>query len=71
LAAEVLEEMLDPYPPGTVRKDSRRDQALRFMAMQYGAHLVSLKHDLGSWECVGLTLQEMIEEARRNRTHSS
>jgi hypothetical protein len=71
LAAEVFEEMLDPYPPGTVRKDSKRDQALRFMAMQYGAHLVSLASDLGSWECLGLTLQEMIDEARRSRTHSS
>jgi hypothetical protein len=68
LAAEVLERHLDAYPPGTVRKDSKRDQALRFMTKQYGAHLVSLADDLGGWDCLGLTLAEMIEENRRSRT---
>lgn len=64
LAAEVLSEMLDPHPPGTVRKDTKRDQALRWMCSQYGPHLVSLAGDLGGWEVLGLTLREMIEEER-------
>lgn len=64
LAASVLERQLDPHPPGTVRRDSPRDQALRWMAKQYGSHLVSLAADLGSWECLGLTLKQMIEEAK-------
>jgi hypothetical protein len=65
LAAEVLEQMLDPHPPGTVRRDSKRDQALRWMAGQYGPHLVSLAADLGGWDVLGLTLKEMVEEAKR------
>ena len=64
LASEVLSEMLDPHPPGTVRKDTKRDQALRWMCSQYGPHLVSLAGDLGGWEVLGLTLREMIEEER-------
>lgn len=65
LAAEVLEQMLDPHPPGTVRRDSKRDQALRWMAGQYGHHLVSLAADLGGWDVLGLTLREMVKEAKK------
>lgn len=64
LASEVLEKLLDPHPPGTVRRDSKRDQALRWMASQYGPHLVSLAADLGGWDVLGLTLREMVEEAK-------
>ena len=67
LAADVLEQLLDPQPPGTVRKDSKRDQALRWMVGQYGSHLVSLANDLGGWEVLGLTLKEMISEAKTGR----
>jgi hypothetical protein len=67
LAQDVLEQMLDPHPPGTVRKESKRDQALRFMAMQYGSHLISLANDLGGWDVLGLTLREMVEEQRNPR----
>lgn len=64
LAARVLESELAAYPPGTVRRDSNRDRAIKFMCEQYGAHLISLKEDLGSWECVGLTLSELIKAQR-------
>lgn len=64
LAAEVLEQHLDAHPPGTVRKDSKRDRALRFMVRQYGNHMVSLAADLGGWEVLGLTLREMLDEER-------
>ena len=67
LAAEVLAQLLDPHPPGTVRKDSKRDQALRWMAGQYGPHLVSLAAELGGWDVLGLTLREMVEEERKRR----
>lgn len=70
LAGELLGQMLDPVPPGTVWKPTKREQALRWMVRQYGAHLVSLADDLGGWECVGMTLREMIkEEVDRGRTH--
>jgi len=35
------------------------------MVAQYGAHLVSLADDLGGFDCLGLTLGEMISEQRR------
>lgn len=62
LAAEVLMAHVDPHPPGTVRKETQRDRALRVMVKQYGAHLVSLANDLGGWDVMGLTLREMLEE---------
>ena len=65
LAALVLQEHVDPHPPGTVRRDSARDRALMWMIRQYGPHLVSLADDLGGWKCLGLTLGEMIDEERR------
>lgn len=65
LAADVLAQHLSAKPPGTVRKDSKRDQALRWMCQQYQHHLTSLAADLGGWEVLGLTLREMIDEGGR------
>ena len=67
LAEAVLLHKLDPHPPGTIRRDTKTDQALRWMVKQYGVHLLSLQAELGSWECVGLTLREMIQEADAER----
>lgn len=66
LAGKVLGEHVDPHPAGTVYKLTERESALRWMCKQYGAHLVGLAQDLGGWECVGLTLREMLEEGKRN-----
>lgn len=63
LAAEVMERHVDPHPPGTVRKETSRDRALRFMCQQYGGHLTSLAADLGGWDVLGLTLREMVVES--------
>lgn len=63
LAARVLAAHLGAHPAGTVRRDSTRDRALRFMAGQYGQHLTSLAADLGGWDVLGLTLREMVTEA--------
>lgn len=64
LAAAVLHEHLDPHPPGTIRRDSNRDRALKFMSLQYGRHLVSLAEDLGGWDMLGRTLGEMVREEK-------
>jgi hypothetical protein len=64
LAAVVLHEHLDPHPPGTVRRDTNRDRALKWMSLQYGPHLVSLADDLGGWDMLGLTLGEMVREEK-------
>lgn len=62
IAASVLEEHVDPHPAGTTWRLSERDTALAWMCKQYGAHLVSLATDLGGWECVGLTIKEILKE---------
>lgn len=65
LAAMVLEKHVDPHPAGAVYRLSERDRALSFMCKQYGAHLVSLACDLGGWDCLGLTLKEIIDSQIR------
>ena len=62
LAGEILSDHVDPHPAGTTWRMSERDRALAWMCKQYGAHLVSLKDDCGSWETVGLTLGEMLKK---------
>lgn len=62
LAARVLQEHVDPHPAGTVYRRTERDAALEWMCKQYGGHLVSLAEDLGSWECLGLTLKEILRD---------
>lgn len=64
LAATVLQEHVDPHPAGTIRRDTTRDRALRWMALQYGPHLVSLAGDLGGWDMLGRTLGEMVREEK-------
>lgn len=65
LAARVLAEHVDPHPAGTTYRLTERDRALQWMCKQYGPHLSSLAQDLGGWDCLGLTLREMICEAGR------
>lgn len=65
LAGKVLMEHVEPHAAGTVYRQSERDRALSWMCRQYGSHLVSLAQDLGGWECVGLTLREMISEQKK------
>jgi DNA relaxase NicK len=69
LAGRVLAEHVDPHPAGTTYRLTERDSALRWMCKQYGAHLLSLAQDLGSWDCLGLTLREMIEENSKKNGH--
>lgn len=64
LAAAVLNEHLDPHAPGTIRRDTNRDRALKWMSLQYGPHLVSLAEDLGGWDMLGRTLGEMVREEK-------
>ena len=64
LAGEILADHVDPHPAGTTWRRSERDRALLWACKQYGAHFLSLKEDLGSWEAVGLTISEMIKEAQ-------
>lgn len=51
-------------------RETDDERAFRFMVMQYGPLLQRMLRDLGSWDCVGLTIGEAInkhQEQRRNR----
>lgn len=67
LAGKVLQEHIDPHPAGTTYRLTQRDAALEWMCKQYGAHLVDLAGDLGGWDCLGLTLGEMIAAQAKKR----
>ncbi|TKC77253.1 replication initiation factor [Trinickia terrae] len=66
LAARVLKRELNPFPAGTVRRRTSDEAALRHMCYQYAPHLLRLAADVGSWDCVGLTLRDMIARVRRS-----
>ena len=66
LAADVLKAYIDPHPVGTTYRLSSRDRALKWMCKQYGSHLLDLLNESGSWEAVGLTLNDFITEGKSN-----
>lgn len=65
LAGRVLKDHVDPHPAGATWRKSERDAALEWMCRQYGAHLLSLRDDLGDWQSVGLTLSEILQEQQQ------
>jgi DNA relaxase NicK len=67
IAAKVLQEHVDPHPAGTTYRLTDRETALRWMCKQYGKHLTSLAQDLGGWDCVGLTISEILAEQKKGR----
>ena len=67
LAGKVLAAELQPLPAGTVYKLTERDRALMFMCKQYGAHMIDLRSEVGSWEEVGLHLSTIIRNEQRRR----
>lgn len=62
IAAKVLQQHVDPHPAGTTYRLSDRETALQWMCKQYGAHLTGLAADLGGWDCVGLTIAEILKQ---------
>jgi hypothetical protein len=61
LAGDILEDHVDPHRAGTTWRLSERDKAIAHMCKQYGRHLASMVQDLGTWECLGLTLRDLVE----------
>ena len=64
LAGLVLAAELAPLPAGTTYRLDNRERALRFMCKQYGAHLIGLQNELGSWDEVGHRLAEIIRREK-------
>lgn len=67
LAGRVLAASVGRLPAGAVWKESKRDAAIAWMCEQYGAHILSLKNDVGDWQALGLTLGEIIVEQANRR----
>jgi DNA relaxase NicK len=64
LAGEILANHVDPHPAGTTWRKSDLEVKLTWACKQYGATFVELVEQLGSWECLGLTLREKIAELK-------
>ena len=45
-----------------MRRSSKDDESLRWMLRQYKGPLLRMVSDLGTWDCAGLTLGEMMRE---------
>lgn len=67
IAASVLEAHVDPHPAGSTYRLSDQERALRWLCKQYGPHLTQAAADLGGWDCLGLTLSEIIAEQAKGR----
>lgn len=68
LAAAALDEHVERHPAGTVWKRPDLERRLSWIAQQAGPTLLELVQELGSWECLGLTLRDAIaREQKRKR----
>ena len=67
LAGEVLASHVDPHPAGTVWRKTSHERAFHFCCQQYGAMFLELFDQVGSWECVGLTIKEKLDELREGK----
>jgi hypothetical protein len=65
LAALTLKQHVDPHPAGTTYRRTALDERVDWICKQAGPTLLELLGELGSWECVGLTLGERIAELRK------
>jgi DNA relaxase NicK len=62
LAAEILADHVSPHPAGYTWRKTDLERRLDWICKQAGPTLLELHGHLGSWECVGLTLGEMMRE---------
>ena len=65
LASEILLQHVDPHAAGTTYRKTSLEQRLGWLARQYGPTLMELYSEVGSWECVGLTVSEKIKEMQK------
>lgn len=69
LAGKVLEQHLDPHPAGTIWRKTGLEHRFHVLCKQYGATFLELYAELGSWECVGLTIKEKLGDFREGKRH--
>ncbi len=64
LAASILIDHVDPHPAGTTYRKSDLERRLTWLCTQGGPTILELAELCGSWECLGLTLREKMQELR-------
>ena len=65
LAAMVLAAHVDPHPAGSTYRKTADQVAIEWMCRQYGVRLVSMAQELGGWDVLGLTLNEIVSDQQR------
>lgn len=68
LASEILADHVDPHRAEDTWRKSERERALHWACLHYGKHFASLAEDLGDWQCVGLTLRDLVASQRKSKT---
>lgn len=69
IAARVFSLDAGVFPAGGVKKENDLERRLHWLTEQYAPTLLELREAVGSWECVGKSLEEMVKAqmaARRN-----
>lgn len=69
LAALVLAQHIDPHTAGTIWRKTSLEQRFHILCKQYGATFLELFDELGSWECVGLSIKEKLSELQEGKRH--
>lgn len=64
VASEVLRTTVQAHPAASVTRQPSLEERLAWLADQGGPTLLELFRNLGSWECVGLTLGEAVKARR-------
>lgn len=67
LAGLVLLEHIDPHPAGTIWRKTSLEHRLTWICRQAGPTLLELLAEVGTWECLGLTLGEKVRELREGK----
>lgn len=53
------------FPAGGVKRENDLERRLHWLIEQYAPTLMELRQAVGSWECVGLSLEEMVKAHKR------
>jgi hypothetical protein len=71
LAGEILVDHVDPHRAEDTWRKSDLERGLEWACRHYGKHFAKLAEDVGSWECVGLTLRDLYLEQQNKGVSGS
>lgn len=61
IAARAFQLDTGSFPAGGLKKENDLERRLHFLCKQYAPTLLELKAAVGSWECVGLSLEQLVK----------